>query len=97
MDLLSQRYASPFLILDEFIRLQQLHDFTLEIFSIIAEEKTHEARWQYYLHKIFDISFEEYVRRCEQPQNQEKEMSHEEIGNVINESKKMLEGFNPSL
>jgi hypothetical protein len=97
MDLLSQRYASPFLILDEFIRLHQLHDFTLEIFGIIAEEKTHEARWQYYLHKVFDISFEEFVRRCEQPQNQDSGMTHEEIGNVINQSKLMLEGFNPSL
>lgn len=97
MDLLSQRYASPFLILDEFIRLHQLHDFTLEIFQIISEEKVHEARWEYYLHKVFDMTFEEYVRRCEQPQAQEGNMSHEEIGNVINESKKMLEGFNPSL
>lgn len=96
MDLLAQRYASPFLILDEFIRLQQLHDFVIEILKTIAEEKVHEARWQYYLHKVFDVSFEEYVHRCENSQAQEREMTHEEIGNVINESKKMLEGFIPS-
>lgn len=95
MDLLAQRYASPFLILDDFIRLQQLHDFVLEILKMIAEEKVHDARWQYYLHKVFDMSFEEYVQKCEQPQNQEKEMSNQEIGNVINESKMMLDGFVP--
>lgn len=95
MDLLAQRYASPFLILDDFIRLQQLHDFVLEILKTIAEEKAHDARWQYYLHKVFDMSFEEYVQKCEQPQNQEKEMSNQEIGNVINESKMMLDGFVP--
>ena len=96
MDLLAQRYASPFLILDEFIRLHQLHEFTLEIMKTIADEKVHDARWQYWLHKVFnDMSFEEYIRRCEQSQTQEQGMTHKEIGNVINESKKMLEGFVP--
>ena len=96
MDLLAQRYASPFLILDEFIRLHQLHDFVVEILKTIADEKVHEARWQYYLHKVFsNISFEEYVRRCEQPQQGEQYMTHEQIGDVINTSKKMLEGFVP--
>lgn len=95
MDLLSQRYASPYLILNDFIRLQQLHNFVIEIVTKIAEEKAHEARWQYYLHKVFDMSFEEYVRRCEQSQESESSMTHQEIGNVINESKLMLEGFIP--
>lgn len=95
MDLLAQRYASPFLVLDDFIRLQQLHDFVVEILNTIADEKIHDVRWQYYLHKVFDMTFEEFERKCEQPQVQKKEMSYSEIGNVINESKKMLEGFIP--
>lgn len=96
MDLLSQRYASPFLILDDFIRLQQLHEFVYEVLKKISEEKVHEARWQYYLHRVYDMSFEEYVRRCEQPQKADKGMTHEEIGTVISDSKKILEGFIPS-
>ena len=95
MDLLAQRYASPFLMLDEFIRLHQLHDFVIEILKTIADEKIHEARWQFYLHKVFDMSFDDYVRKCEQPKQGEQYMTHKEIGNVINESKKMLEGFVP--
>lgn len=97
MDLLATRYASPFLILDEFIKTKQLHDFTIEVLKTIAEEKIHDARWQYYLHKVVsDISFEDYVKLCEAETQTEPEMSHEEIGNTINESKKMLEGFIPS-
>lgn len=95
MDLLAQRYASPFLVLDEFIRLRQLHEFTTEILKTIADEKVHDARWQYYLHKVFDKSFADYVRSCENVQAAEKGMTNQEIGNVINESKKMLEGFVP--
>ena len=95
MDLLSQRYASPYLILDDFIRLQQLHKFVIEIVTKIAEEKAHEARWQYYLHRVFDMTFDEYVRKCEESLNDGEYMTHQEIGNVINESKLMLEGFIP--
>ena len=96
MDLLSQRYASPFLILDEFIRLQQLHEFVVKTMKTIADEKVREARWQYYLHRVYDMSFEEYVRRCEEPERKKQGMSHEEIGKVINDSKRMVEGFIPS-
>ena len=95
MDLLAQRYASPFLMLDEFIRTKQLHDFTIEVLNLIAEEKTHNARWEYYLHRFIDIPFEEYVKQCEERMKEPKGISHEEIGNTINESKKMLEGFMP--
>lgn len=93
MDLLAQRYAGPFLILDEFIRIHQLYDFVAEILKTIADEKIQDIRWEFYLHKVYDMSFEEYVRRCEEPQQEE--MSHEEIGNIISDSRKMLEGFKP--
>ena len=95
MDLLSQRYASPFLVLDEFIRLQQFHEFVIEILKAIAEEKVHNARWEYYLHRVWDMSFEEYVRQCEKPKQGEQYMTNEEIGNVVNDSRDMLKGFVP--
>lgn len=94
MDLLAQRYASPFLILDEFIKTKQLHEFTCEVLNTIAEEKIHDARWQFYLHRVYGMSFEDYVKICEKEPEPE-EMSHEEIGNTINESKMILEGFVP--
>ena len=45
MDLLSQRYADPYLILDDFIPLQQLHGFLETIMQSIAEEKVQDIRW----------------------------------------------------
>ena len=101
MDLLAQRYASPFLMLDEFIKTKQLHEFTVEVFTAIAEEKkqeyeqkVNEYRWQYNLHRVFNMTFDEYLKACENPQGEE-EMSHEDIGNTINESKMILEGCVP--
>jgi hypothetical protein len=95
MDLLSQRYASPFLIMDEFIRLQQFHDFVYEVLKRIADEKAYKARWEYYLHRVFDISFEEYERRCKMPKQSTEYMTNQEVSNVVNASKELLKGFVP--
>lgn len=95
MDLLAQRYASPFLMLDEFIRLHQLHNFVMETLKTIADEKVAEKRWQYYIHRVYDMTFEEYVRKCEEPEAQEttKQMTDTQISNVVNESRNILQGF----
>ena len=44
MDLLAKRYASPFLILDEFIRIGQFQEFINELAKTVSEEKKHKAR-----------------------------------------------------
>jgi hypothetical protein len=94
MDLLAKRYASPFLILDEFIRLHQLHEFTVEIIKTIADEKVQEMQWQFYLHKVYGKSWGDFLKTCEQPK--EEEISQEQIKTTIDDSKNMLEGFIPS-
>lgn len=96
MDLLSQRYASPFLVLDDFIRLHQLHDFVVEIFNKISKEKIEGNRWEFYLHKVYrNITFEKYIEMCEEEQRRRNadKMTHKQIGNVIESSKKMLAGI----
>lgn len=97
MDLLAKRYASPFLILDEFIRLQQLHEFVVEIVTIIGEDDRYQKRWDFWVNRVYNMSFEDFIQACENPAPQAQEMTHQEIGNIINDSMKMLEGFNPSL
>lgn len=96
MDLLSQRYASPFLVLDDFIRLHQLHDFVVEIFNKISKEKIEEKRWEFYIHKVYrNITFEKYIEMCEEEQRRRNadKMTHKQIGNVIESSKRMLAGI----
>lgn len=95
MDLLAQRYASPFLILDEFVRLKQLHEFIVETLTRIADEKVHSVRWDFWLHRVFDRSFEDYVRLCEEPEAEDKELDCAKIGSIISDSKTLLNGFVP--
>lgn len=94
MDLLAQRYASPYLILDDFIRLRQLHEFIVDILTRIADEKVHEVRWQFWLHRTEGITFEDYVRQCEAP-NKESTVNYAQIGGIISECRSLLDGFVP--
>ena len=94
MDLLAQRYASPYLILDDFIRLRQLHEFIVSTLSRIADEKVQEARWQFWLHRTEGITFEDFVRKCEEPER-ETTIDYAQIGGIISDSKNLLDGFVP--
>ena len=93
MDLLSQRYADPYLILNDFIRLGQLHEFSQEIMKTISEEKINEIRWDYYLHKVWDMNFEEYVASCDGSKKQDETMQAEDAVNIIKDSNRILEEF----
>ena len=93
MDLLSQRYADPYLILNDFIRLGRLHEFSQEIMKTILEEKINEIRWDYYLHKVWDMSFEEYVASCDGSKKQDETMQAEDAVNIIKDSNRILEEF----
>lgn len=95
MDLLSKRYADPYLILDDFIRLQQLHEFLETIMQSIAEEKVQDIRWEYYLHKVWDMSFEEYIAACgrEVKPEQKPTLKKDEVAQIIQNSNDILEEF----
>lgn len=62
MDLLSQRYASPFLILDVYIEQNRFDEFITDIFRIVNEENEEKTMWEYYLHRLItsDMSYSDF-------------------------------------
>lgn len=89
--MLSKRYACPFFIIDEFINQRQLHNFINEIATIIFEEQKEQFRWEFFLHKVYDKTYSEYLDICnaqdvEGPTNAE-------IINTVEESKNICNGF----
>ena len=95
MDLLSQRYANPYAILDDMIRNGQLHEFSNEIMKIISEEKDGNARWEFYLHKVWgEVSFDEFTKSCgTQSEETEQTMPKEEAVKIIKSSGDILNDF----
>lgn len=86
MDLLFKQYANPFLIIDEMISINKLSNFVDNIIMRNEEEKL----WQYFLHKVYGQSFEEFKSSVRK--NSETE---ENIKNTVNYSFEILKNFIP--
>lgn len=93
MDLLFKRYASPFILIEETIRTGRFNDFIDELRNIISDEEEDRTMWEYYLHRVFDKSYEAFVREVKRPRQPEKTVDFE---TTIKESYSILKGFNPN-
>lgn len=91
MDLLFREYASPFILLDEVIKVGELNNF-LDTFSKKQEEK---AKWEIYLYKLgaFDSrSFEEFCSDIDR-QKPKQAPEREELETTIKNSHEILKHF----
>lgn len=94
MDLLFKRYASPFLLLDQYIHSCRLAEFI----DALVDVQNEELMWETWLHKVLDKSFDEFkedvaaqVRSSKQPD----EMTNEQIEATIHRSNHILDEFYP--
>lgn len=46
------------MLLNQMIRAGQFYEFIVEINDIVVEEK----HWEFYLHKVFEMSFDDYLK-----------------------------------
>lgn len=60
-DLIYHRYASPTTLLNEVIAAGQLPEFI----DLVIKKREEERDWEYYLHRIFDKSFNDFVNEME--------------------------------
>lgn len=88
MDLLFKRYASPFSFIDVLIFSGRFSEGVSEIYNLLNEDK----EWEFFLHKVFDKSFDDFKNEIfAQPQ----EMTVDDFETTVNKSKSMLQGFAP--
>ena len=91
MDLLFTRYASPFLLLDQLILTNSLSGYIDELFTIISEEKQEQTMWEFFLHKVYDKSWKDFVDELDMS-NEQKTV---DLGATLKKSKNMLKNFTP--
>lgn len=90
MDLLFERYANPFLLLDNLIATGRFFEFVMEFIDIHNEEKIYDV----WIHKIFDKSFEAFKNEIEE-NNEIANVDNQNVETTIKESMDMLNNFNP--
>lgn len=92
MDLLFKRYASPFLLLNQMILTDGLSEFVSELLQIRNEEKDEQTLWEFFLHRVFDKSYAEFLKEAKQPSPAES-VSKEELETTVKHSFDMLNEF----
>lgn len=94
MDLLYQRYASPFSFMDGMIETSRFSEFVDEFIKTNNQEKEEKFDWEYFLHKVYDMTykeFKEHIKINSETQN----MTVKNIETTINDSLNILGNFNP--
>ena len=93
MDLLFKRYASPFLLLNTMIDSERFSDFVSKLFEFYNEE----ISWEYYLHKVFDKSFKEFMKpQGNNSTKPQEKISQSELEATINQSKNIAKRLKKS-
>ena len=92
MDLLFTRYASPFCLLDGLILTNSLNNFVNDFFNLINEERKEKSQWEFFLHKVYDKSWNEFVNDIKTSENQ----TPIDLGATLVKSKNMLSNFTPT-
>ncbi len=88
MDLLFSRYTSPFLIIDLMLSNNCFEKFIDELYNTVSEEKL----WDFYLHKIFGVSFEQFKNDSTTSINNSK-ITEADIETTITKSFDIIKNF----
>lgn len=94
MDLLSQRYASPCFFLDGMIRTGRLEEFVDDILQITNKEKEDDVTWEFFIHRVFNMSFKEFVEEIKN-NKENQSLSERTIETTYQHSMNILNNFNP--
>ena len=82
MDLLFNRYASPFLLLDNIIENCGFFKFIGEFLDITDKAEC----WEFFLHKVHDMSFNEFYESL----TPQKPMTKNDFETVVRTSQEIL-------
>ena len=94
--MLFQRYASPMVILDKMIQAGRLTEFIQEFVKIRNQELEDQTRWEFWLHKVFDMTFKEFLSKTEQAAETDEVLPDDVLQATVLESMEIINGFCPS-
>ena len=82
--------------LDKMILTRRFTEFVHELLKIRNDEMIDQARWEVWLHKIFDMEFSEYLSKLNDRASQKELPSDEVLEATVVDSWGIINGFCPS-
>lgn len=97
MDLCFKRYASPFSIINQFLKVGRFAEFVDNLIRTENKEKEEKTLWEYYLSarmQFYEGSFED-LKEGIKNNRKNANMTAKDIETTIKNSMKILNNFNP--
>lgn len=93
--MLFQRYASPMVIVEKMIITGRFAEFVDEVIRLRNNELEEKTQWEFFLHKVYDMTFREFLNTFEADGTQASEyaMTENRKAEIVNESQKILNSF----
>ena len=92
--MLFKRYANPMILLDKMIQSGRLTEFVREFIQIRNDELIDQTRWEYWLHRVFDMSFSDFIDQSTATGSEE--ISDAKLARTVDESLRITKSFCPS-
>lgn len=83
------------MLLEQMLQTGRLAEFIDEIGQLMWQEKADKQRWDFWLHRVFDMTFGEYVQLCEDSMQQNESSEKNDIEATVKHSYEMMENFHP--
>lgn len=91
MDLLFKRYASPFLLLDNYILSEMFYEFIINFMDLQNEELI----WDVWIHKIFDKTFDDFKESLLSEAINNVKPTKKQLETTVKTSQQILDSFVP--
>lgn len=83
------------MLLEQMLQAGRLAEFIDELGQLMWQEKADKQRWDFWLHRVDSMSFEEYVQLCEDSMKQNESSEKNDIEATVKYSYEMMENFHP--
>ena len=83
------------MLLEQVLQTGRLADFIDELGQLMWQEKADKQRWDFWLHRVESMSFEEYVQLCEDSMQQTETSGKDNLEATVKHSYEMMENFHP--
>ena len=83
------------MLLEQMLQAGRLAEFIDELGQLMWQEKADKQRWDFWLHRVDNMSFEEYVQMCEESLKQKESSEKNDIEATVKHSYEMIENFHP--
>lgn len=90
-----KRYANPMILLNQMIKSKRFSEYVNEFVSMTNEELESQTKWEFWLHRVLDMSYADFLAKTEMNASSET-VTKNELESTVKDSWDICQSFVPS-